>query len=283
MSHVPWLGALFLRYPNLAKDLKAFREHAKKCAIARKKRGSPHKDLFHHLIDEDGVSTNPPTVPEVVSDGGLAIIAGADTTSSAITNLIFFLLSNPNAYRRLQAEIDTLGDNVMDYAKQAHLPYLNAALNESLRLFPPVLSGSQRYAENALAIGPHYVPGGTSTFVPFYSLHRDARYFSPLPNAFIPERWFSSEQQAALEPGIFKDPAAATLNAAAFVPFSFGPSNCIGKNLAWMEMRMLMCLLMQRYEMRFEEGYDVSRWDEDMSDYFVMMKGRLPVVLTPRK
>ncbi|KAG6894412.1 hypothetical protein C0992_006229, partial [Termitomyces sp. T32_za158] len=68
MSHVPWLGALFLQFPNLAKDLKAFRNHAKKCAMARKKRGSPHKDLFSYLIDEEGISLTPPTVGEVVSD-----------------------------------------------------------------------------------------------------------------------------------------------------------------------------------------------------------------------
>ncbi|KAG6808992.1 hypothetical protein H0H92_002067, partial [Tricholoma furcatifolium] len=284
MSHIPWLGALFLRFPNLAKDLKAFREHAKKCAIARKKNGSKYKDLFHHLIDEDGVSATPPTVVEVVSDAGLAIIAGADTTSSAIANLVYFLLRNPNAYRRIQAEIDTLGDNVMDYAKQAHLPYLTAALNESLRLFPPVLSGTQRYAAVGKALGPHYVPAGTSTFVPFYSLHRDERYFSPLPEAFLPERWLPAEERLRLEPAIFKTTdVGENLEQGAFIPFSTGPSNCVGKNLAWMEMRMLVCLLLQRYEMRFEQGYDPNRWEEEMCDYFVMMKGKLPVVLTPRK
>ncbi|KAG6907707.1 hypothetical protein DXG01_007725 [Tephrocybe rancida] len=282
MSHVPWLGALFLRFPSLSKELYAFKDHVMKCAITRKEHGSPHKGLFHHLIDEDGISTNPPTVVEVVSDGGLAIIAGADTTSSTITNLIYFLLANPNTYKRLQAEIDSLGDDLMDYARQAHLPYLNATLNEILRLFPPVLSGSQRYADIGRAIGSHDVPGGTSTFVPFYSLHRDARCFSPHPNAFIPERWLPAEQQALLEPDIFKDTSASTLNAAAFIPFSVGPSNCVGKNLAWIEMRMLVCLLMQRYEMRFEEGYDVGNWEEGMSDYFVLMKGSLPVVLVPR-
>jgi hypothetical protein len=50
MSHVPWLGMLFLRFPKLAKDLKAFRAHAQKSAITRKKRGSPNKDLFHYLV-----------------------------------------------------------------------------------------------------------------------------------------------------------------------------------------------------------------------------------------
>ncbi|RDB26248.1 hypothetical protein Hypma_006424 [Hypsizygus marmoreus] len=286
MGHVPWLGALFLRLPNFAKDLKAFRAHAKKQAIARKKRGSPHKDLFHHLIDEDGVASNPPTVFEVVSDGGLAIIAGSDTTSTAITNLVYYLLSNPTAYKRLQAEIDEYGEDALDYAKQAHMPYLNGALNESLRLLPPVLSGSQRHVDRGSggkAIGEHFVPEGTSVFIPFYSLHRDPRNFAPLPNAFLPERWLSSEKQLDLEPALFKDQSSVILNMNAFIPFSLGPSNCVGKNLAWMEMRMLVCLMMQRFDMKFEDGYAPEKWEEDMLDYFVMMKGKLPVVLTPRK
>jgi len=67
-------------------------------------------------------------VIEVVSDGGLAIIAGSHTTSSALSNLFYLLLANPVVYRRLQAEIDDLGDNAMDFARQAHMTYLNAAM-----------------------------------------------------------------------------------------------------------------------------------------------------------
>ncbi|KAF8235772.1 cytochrome P450 [Tricholoma matsutake] len=286
MSHVPWLGALFLRFPNLAKDLKAFRSHAQKRAMMRKKEGSPHKDLFYYLMDEEGTASEAPTVPEVISNGALAIIAGADTTSSAISNLFWYLLSNPVTYKRLQAEIDELGDDVMDYGKQAHLTYLNAALNEALRLYPPVLSGSQRATEmkgSAKAVGPYYIPENTGVFVPFYCLQRDPRNFAPLPDSFVPERWLSVEKQLELEPAIFKDQSEVVLNMNAFIPFSIGPSNCVGKNLAWMEMRMLVCLMMQRYEMKFEEGYRPGQWDDDMQDYYVMMKGRLPIVLTPRK
>jgi cytochrome P450 len=60
--------------------------------------------------------------------GGLAIIAGSDTTSSAITHLFYFLMCNPTAYKRLQAEIDELGDDILDGTKLAHLPYLNASM-----------------------------------------------------------------------------------------------------------------------------------------------------------
>jgi len=53
MGHVPWLGALCLRLPGLAGDLKAFR------AYAAKKAGSTYKDIFYHLIDEGGITNEP--------------------------------------------------------------------------------------------------------------------------------------------------------------------------------------------------------------------------------
>ncbi|KAF5379710.1 hypothetical protein D9615_005671 [Tricholomella constricta] len=306
MSHVPWLGALFLRFPKFANDLKAFREHAKKCVMARLLRGSPHKDLFHHLIDEDGVAANLPTIFEVISDGGVSFYAAR---SSKLLKQITRL--------RLQAEIDELGDDAMDYAKQAHLTYLNSAMcvphSQPTLSYNPTLSpaSTQKRKHASVPAGPErqpalrrrrknhrapallaclytsYVPKGTSTFIPFFSLHRDPRCFSPLPDAFLPERWLPPAQQAELEPGLFTDTeqenSTVVLNANAFIPFSVGPSNCVGKNLAWMEMRMLVCRLVQAFEMRFGEGYDPGRWEEDMLDYFVTIKGRLPVVLTPRK
>ncbi|KAG5641438.1 hypothetical protein DXG03_005231 [Asterophora parasitica] len=130
---------------------------------------------------------------------------------------------------------------------------------------------------------PSYLPAGTSTFVPFFSLQRDPRYFYPLPNTFIPKRWLPATLQAELEPALFSDQENVILNTSAFIPFSVGASNCVGKNLAWMEMSMIVCLLVQAFEVRFAEGYDTRRWDEDIMDYFVIVNRQLPVVLTPRK
>jgi hypothetical protein len=67
------------------------------------------------------------SVPRI-GTGGLAIIAGSDTTSTAITHLFYFLMCNPAAYKRLQAEVDELGDDILDCTKQAHMPYLNASM-----------------------------------------------------------------------------------------------------------------------------------------------------------
>lgn len=71
-------------------------------------------------------------------------------------------------------------------------------------------------------------------------------------------------------------------NLAAYMPFSIGHANCAGKNLALAEMRLVIALLMQRFDMRFAPGYDAQRWDEDMQDFLIVKPGKLFVVIKPR-
>lgn len=99
---------------------------------------------------------------------------------------------------------------------------------------------------------------------------RDPRYFSPRPDDFIPERWL----------GDTKDDFVTNLDA--FIPFSFGPANCAGKNLAWVEMRMAVALLMQRFQMHFAKGFDPQTWEDTLEDCLVLKRGRLPVIVTLR-
>lgn len=56
------------------------------------------------------------------------MIAGSDTTSSAAANIFYFLMSHPTVYKRLQAEVDGLGDKLTDCSAQAQLSYLNAVM-----------------------------------------------------------------------------------------------------------------------------------------------------------
>lgn len=119
-------------------------------------------------------------------------------------------------------------------------------------------------------------------------MHRDPRYFSPAPDAFWPDRWLNASVQpspaAHLQSKIAADFDAGPIvtTHAAFLPFSHGPANCAGKNLALVEMRMIVCLLLQRFHMRFADEFQPWEWEENLEDWFVMKKGRLPVVLTRR-
>ena len=115
-----------------------------------------------------------------------------------------------------------------------------------------------------------FIAESTSLDVPAYVIHRDPSNFSPSPDAFIPERWLD------LGSGKY------STNTSAFVPFSAGPANCVGKNLALLEIRLTVAAILQKFEMRFSREYELCRWEEDLRDYFVMQIGELPVVLYAR-
>ena len=110
--------------------------------------------------------------------------------------------------------------------------------------------------------------------VHFWSLQRDSRYFS-YADTWYPERWLIAE---GLQES--KDPLVHNLDA--FIPFSFGPANCVGKNLALTEMRMVICHIMQNLELNFPEGYDSMDWDRQLEDRFVVKVGKLPVIARRR-
>jgi cytochrome P450 len=127
-----------------------------------------------------------------------------------------------------------------------------------------------------------YLPESNSAFIHTYSLQRDPRYFSPHPESFIPERWLPQDQRETLEPKIFNSEKFIH-NTGAFIPFSIGPANCVGKNLAWMELRMVITLMASRFDLAFEPGYDPLRWYDDICDYFITVKGELPARLSVRR
>ena len=129
---------------------------------------------------------------------------------------------------------------------------------------------------------PSFIPEGASAFVHTYSLHRDPRYFSPLPESFLPERWLPQVQRAALEPKIFSSQEKYIHNTAAFIPFSIGPTSCPGKMLALMEMRMAVSVMVSRFDLKLDSSYNPQKWHEDVCDYFIMTKGPLPTLLWPR-
>ena len=94
--------------------------------------GSTHRDLFHHLMDEDGHEPVKPTKALVAVDGQLAIIAGGDTTATTLSHLVYFLLRYPSYMERLRKEVDKAfpqgEDSMLDFTKQTNMPFLNACM-----------------------------------------------------------------------------------------------------------------------------------------------------------
>ncbi|KAI0687961.1 cytochrome P450 [Cerioporus squamosus] len=291
-GHMPWLGVYAGKIPASTGNLSILLNGCAERAAVRVREGSEKKDLFHYLNQEDlPNSWQPPRIQQLVNDGALAIIAGADTTSGALTSLVYCLLVHPEVYERLQAEIDKFyppGEDALSTEHHREMHYLTAVINEVLRMYPPVPGGTQRQVPpngQAVVVGNLYLPPGTIFWCHMYSMHHDPRNFAD-PSAFWPERWLLASGDPSLAP---TDPAArgftkATLvhNEAGFLPFSHGPMNCVGKTLAMQEMRMVVCALLQRFVIRAGEGWDRGSFERQYKDYFVATRPEVPVLLEVR-
>ncbi|KIK52994.1 hypothetical protein GYMLUDRAFT_179526, partial [Collybiopsis luxurians FD-317 M1] len=258
VSHIPWASQAIQKIPLVNRDLLTLRRFALNKATERLQSTSLKKDLWYHLRDEAGLEKEQPPLKDVISDGGLAIIAGSDTTASALSILFFLLMIHPATYEKLQKEIHDIypsGSDVFDTSKHGQLFFLNACINEALRMYPPVPTGGPRTTgRSERVIGGRVIPAHTQIYMPPYSLHRDPHYFSS-PNDFIPERWLEMEHEPV-----------------AFIPFSFGPANCAGKGLARREMLMVASLLLQRFHFTLAPEFDQISWVDNLHDYFIVTR-----------
>ncbi|KAJ3557180.1 hypothetical protein NM688_g1609 [Phlebia brevispora] len=263
-EHLPWLADYAKRMPPSTQAVSHVRAAGIKRIEARKRDGAFRKDLMYSL------------------EGILAIVAGSDTTSGALSNVFYFLMSNPDIYKRLQGEVDLYyppGEDSLDPKYYPQMAYLEAVLNETLRLMPAVASGSLRaplIGSGGKLVGPHYIPEGNHLRVHFYSVQRDPRNFTD-PDKFWPDRWLIAE--GLME---WKGQSPFIHNPNAFLPFSHGPANCVGKPMAMHEMRTVTCHMMQKLDLRFAGGWDPKDWERDIEDRFVLKHGRLLVTVQPR-
>ncbi|EKM54122.1 uncharacterized protein PHACADRAFT_257741 [Phanerochaete carnosa HHB-10118-sp] len=288
ISHIPWCLPYLLFIPGGSKDwdrMKALGEQTVEDRIAL---GSTHRDLFHHLMDEDGHEPVKPTKALVAVDGMLAIIAGGDTTATTLSHLFYFLLRYPTYFERLRKEIDEAfphgEDSSLNFTKQASMPLLNACINETLRLYPPVLAGLQRRVESGMGgkmIGPYFIPEETQVSLIAYSIHRDPQHFSPLANTFWPDRWLSQEKYLSPSGDIIAADEVIT-NRDVFIPFSQGPMGCAGKNVALTEMRSVTCALMQNFDVKIADQSFLDTWEDKIEEIFTTRRGTLPVILSLR-
>ncbi|KAF7377747.1 hypothetical protein MSAN_00197700 [Mycena sanguinolenta] len=227
------------------------------------------------MADEAGLEKQKPTLKTSTADGIVAVTAASDTTASALSSTVWFLLSNPEYYQRVQQELDRVfvdGEDPFDVSKHQELHFLLACINEALRLHPPVPSGGPRQVhlgQPGRIISGRFIPEGTSVYTPAYSLHRNATYFSPHPDKFFPERWLP-------------DSKFENHDTSAFIPFSLGPANCVGQKFAKREMLMVLSALFKSFDIRFADGFDSEAWPMGMQDFFVVIRGPLLVNLTRR-
>ncbi|KAL3420963.1 Isotrichodermin C-15 hydroxylase 11 [Phlyctema vagabunda] len=215
--------------------------------------------------DEKGMS-----IQELEANASLLIKAGSETTATGLSGATYLLLKNPDKLEILVKEIRSTFTSVdqMDATNLSNCKYLDACLKESLRMYPPVPVGLPRKATEDTVVSGWRIPKGTTVQIPSWSSNYWPENFNN-PKTFAPERWLA------------KDPSSPYFNdhLESCEPFSLGPKNCIGKNLAWLELRLILARVLYAFDLELLD----SDWDpEQQKVYLLWQKPPLNVRLTPR-
>ncbi|KAE8152566.1 cytochrome P450 [Aspergillus avenaceus] len=235
-------------------------------AAIRRNQKSERQDLVAKLVKSNSDVTD----AEFLATVEALVIAGSETTASAMSGTTFHLLKNPDKLEKLTREVRSQFDSADDisFVSLNRLPYLLACLTEGLRVYPPAADAFPRNTgSNVEIIMGQPVPPNTIIRMTHWATYYSPENFSR-PNEYIPERWLENETGFANDR---KD---------ALQPFHVGPRNCLGRNLAYMEMRLAVALVLWHFDLELCPASET--WDRQRA-FTLWEKPELLVKLKPRK
>ncbi|PHH90361.1 hypothetical protein CDD83_3884 [Cordyceps sp. RAO-2017] len=239
---------------NLSSKMKSIlqiRSSAKDKAKARMAHGlqplHDHADFIYYMLKPTRDGADGMSAKEALANSPTLVIAGSETTATALSGFCFYISRNAKAYALLAGEIRAAfaQEEDINLRSTASLEYLQACINEILRAYISVYQ---------------------------WATFRNPENFVE-PDSYLPERWLS-ETHELYEERFSSDKRAV------FKPFSHGPRDCIGKNLAFAEMRLIICRLLLRFD--FELAHPQDHWHDNQRTFGLWEKGPLYLRLTER-
>ena len=191
---------------------------------------SQYYDIFSLLLmakDETGTGMS----DEELHDELMTLLfAGHETTATALSWLLYWMHYLPEVDRKIHQELNSLGDN-FDYQTIDSLPYFNATVLETLRIYPIAASTFARLLKQPMSIMGHEFDSNTWFMISIYNLHHKEELY-PNPKQFLPER-FLSKSYSNYE----------------YLPFGGGNRRCIGSALALLEMKLVTATILSRWQL----------------------------------
>lgn len=223
--------------------------------------------------DEPLTRIDPRFVDRAISHLKMFIFAGHDTTASTLSFTYNLLYSNPRTLAATRAEHDAvLGPDVAEAKARLsadpqllnQMPYTIAVVREALRLFPVAATARQGNKDFFLThpeTGQRYPTDGFIIWGASFAVHRLEEYWER-PGEFLPERWLAREG----------DPLHVRKNA--FRPFELGPRNCIGQELAQLEMRAILAMTLREFDIESAYPDDAPTFLGEKA-YQIMLPGQI--------
>jgi cytochrome P450 len=211
--------------------------------IRRRRAEAPGHDLLQILMDarySDGTSMSDELV---ISESMQLLVAGHETSSNALSWILYLLSTRPECIERLRDEFDSvLGEKQLSFSDVPKFEFTTRVINEALRLYPPFWMVDRMALADDRA-GDVDIPRGSTVVVFIYGTHHSSRYWEN-PQSFDPER-FSKANEKLHTPF-------------AHLPFGAGPRGCIGGNYAMLQMLMILSVLLRKYDFQLVPGQTIE-------------------------
>jgi cytochrome P450 len=238
---------IHLRVPGLAAFTPAKRtvDEIVYTMIADHRRDPGRGDLLDMMLSASETQNHEgSSVDEYLRDQVITIfLAGYETVANALSWTWYLLSLNADAEEKMHREIEhVLGARVPQYDDVPRLRYVEMALAESMRLYPPAWAMG-REARQDFTLGPYRLPAGTTVLMSQFITQRDPRNFAE-PLRFFPDR--------------FAPAGKSTFPKFAYFPFGAGFRQCIGESFAWMEGVLVLATIAQQWRLRLLPGQTIK-------------------------
>ncbi len=199
---------------------------------------SSRTDILSLLMSATDEAGEPMTDVELHDELMTLLVAGHETTATALAWALYWIHKLPSVRQTLLEELDSLGDDP-DPSAIFRLPYLSAVCSETLRIYPVGMLTFAREVKESLSLKGYELEPGTAVIGSIYLTHRREDLY-PDADQFKPER-FLERQYSAYE----------------FLPFGGGTRRCIGFAFAQFEMKVVLAKILSRFELALADNREV--------------------------
>jgi cytochrome P450 len=211
--------------------------------IKKRRNEPPGNDLLQTLMDARYSDGEGMSDDLVLSESMQLLVAGHETSSNALSWLLYLLSSRPDCLERMRQEFDSvLGDAPLTHADVPRFEYATQVIQEGLRLYPPFWM-IDRMAVSDDRVGDVVIPRGSTVIVYVYGAHH------------APGSWQKAEE---FDTNRFDKSNEKLRTPFTYLPFGGGPRGCIGGNYAMLQILMILSVLLRCYDFELTPGQTIE-------------------------